>query len=435
MQQSRTSLWRVNVASLVGSTIEWYDYFLYGTAAALVFNKLYFPGFSPTAGTLAAFATFAVGFIARPVGAIFFGHFGDRVGRKRTLVATLLIAGLGTFAIGLLPTYDTLGVLAPILLVVLRVTQGFGLGGEWAGSVLLSVEHAPSGRRGFYGSLPQAGVPVGLLLGTTAFAVAGVLPEEQFLSWGWRVPFLLSISMVGVGLFIRLKVTESPAFAEVKGSSDTPRIPIALVLRTNLKGIVIAAGTRLGTDVVFYTVSVFSLTYLTDHLGMSNAVGLTAVIIAAGLGMFTVPAFGALSDRLGRRPVLIAGALFMAAWTFPFFALLDTKSPVLVTVAIVVAMNVGWPATYATSGAFCAELFETRVRYSGASLGFQLSGILGGSLAPLISVALLASSGGSPWSIAVYVAAMCLVSLVAVGLAKETSRIDLAERPREHLHS
>lgn len=422
-----TSITRVGIASLIGTTIEWYDYFLYGTAAALVFGPLFFPDFSPLAGTLASFATFAVGFLARPVGAVVFGHFGDRIGRKTTLIATLLLMGVATFLIGCLPTYDSIGIFAPLSLVVLRIFQGLGLGGEWGGAVLLAVEHSPSDKRGFYGSWPQIGVPVGLLLATGVFAAVSSLPQEQFLAWGWRLPFLLSVLLVGVGLFIRFRIYESPAFTQVKESRTEAQLPILDVLRTHPKNVLLAAGTRLGTDVVFYTVSVFSLTYLSTNLGVPNNVGLTAVLIAAALGIFTVPAFGALSDRLGRRPVILGGAVFMGLWIFPFFWLLNTESLLLVTLAAVVMLNVGWPATYATIASFYAEMFSTRIRYSGSSLGFQLSGILGGALAPIISVSLLAWSGGSPWPIALYVAAVCSISVACVYLAAETYQSDISK--------
>jgi MFS family permease len=282
-QVPENSIRKVALASFIGTAIEWYDYFLYGTAAALVFNQLFFPEFSPLAGTLASFATFAVGFFARPVGGVVFGHFGDRIGRKTMLVLTLLIMGVATFLIGLLPTYETIGVWAPILLVVLRIFQGFGVGGEWGGAVLMAVEHSPRGRRGFYGSWPQMGVPAGLLLGTLAVYLFALLPEEQFLAWGWRVPFLLSIVLVGVGLYIRLAIAESPAFRQVQESNTTAPMPIVDVLRTYPKAVLIAMGLRVAENGSFYVFSVFVLAYVTEQLGLPNSLVLAGVMIASAI--------------------------------------------------------------------------------------------------------------------------------------------------------
>jgi MHS family shikimate/dehydroshikimate transporter-like MFS transporter len=430
---SRT-LRKVVLASFVGTTIEWYDFFLYGTAAALVFNELFFPGSSPTIGTLAAFGTFAVGFAARPIGGIVFGHFGDRVGRKSMLVISLLIMGIATFLIGLLPTHASIGILAPILLVVLRFAQGIGVGGEWGGAVLMSVEHAPKGKRGFYGSFPQMGVPAGLLLSTTVFAlVQSTTSEAEFMAWGWRIPFLISIVLIGVGLFIRLRVLESPAFQQVKDSGTRASKPIVEVLKNHPRSVLVAMGMRVAENGTFYILTVFVLAYGEDTLDLSRGTMLTGVIIAASIGLVTIPLFGRLSDRFGRRPVYMAGALVSLAWAFPFFMLLDTKEPILIWLAIVVGVNLGHDLMYGPQAAYFSELFGTRVRYSGASLGYQLASVFAGGFAPLIAVALLAAGGGSPTLVAGYMAVMALITVVATYFARETYREDFAEttRPQE----
>ena len=424
------TLRKVVLASFVGTTIEWYDFFLYGTAAALVFNELFFPGSSPAIGTLAAFGTFAVGFAARPLGGVVFGHFGDRVGRKSMLVISLMIMGVATFLIGLLPTHASIGILAPILLVVLRFAQGIGVGGEWGGAVLMSVEHAPKGKRGFYGSFPQMGVPAGLLLSTTVFAlVQSATSEAAFMAWGWRIPFLVSIVLIGVGLFIRLRILESPAFQQVKDSGTRASKPIVEVLKKHPRSVLVAMGMRVAENGTFYILTVFVLAYGEDTLDMSRGTMLTGVIIAAAIGLLTIPLFGRLSDRFGRRPVYMAGALVSLAWAFPFFMLLDTKEPILIWLAIVVGVNLGHDLMYGPQAAFFSELFGTRVRYSGASLGYQLASVFAGGFAPLIAVALLAAGGGSPTLVAGYMAVMALITIVATYLARETYQEDFAEPP------
>ena len=407
----------VAVASMIGTTIEWYDFFLYGTAAALIFNRLFFPTFDPLVGTLASFATYTVGFVARPIGGIVIGHYGDRIGRKSMLVLTLVIMGVATFGIGLLPTYAQVGPWAAVSLVILRLAQGFAVGGEWGGAVLMAVEHAPAGRRGFYGSWPQLGVPAGLLLSTAVFAQFARLPEDQFLSWGWRVPFLLSLLLVGVGLIIRLQIQETPAFTRLKTAQTEARRPIIELLRSQRKEVLLAMGARLAENGAFYIYTVFVLVYGTQKVGLDRQTVLNGVLIAAACALVAIPVCGALSDRLGRRPVYLFGASVTALFAYPLFWLLDTGSTILVWLALVVALVFAHSPMYGPQAAFLAELFGTRVRYSGASLGSQFSSVIAGGLSPFIATALLQFGRGA---LASYIIAMALVTIVAVLMASET---------------
>ena len=379
------SIRSVAFASFIGTTIEWYDFFLYGTAAALVFNRLFFPTFDPLTGTLAAFGTYAVGFVARPVGGIVFGHFGDRIGRKSMLVLTLMIMGVATFLIGLLPTYEQIGPWAAFLLVLLRIAQGFGVGGEWGGAVLMAVEHAPPGRRGFYGSWPQIGVPAGLLLSTAVFCLFSAMPEEQFLAWGWRVPFLLSAVLVVVGMFIRVPHRRDAVVRKVKEECRQERQPIIEVLRQYPREVLLAMGARFAENGAFYIYSAFVLTYATQQVQLDRQMVLNGILLAAGLELAAIPFFGALSDRIGRRPVYLFGAAMTVLWAYPFFALIDTGTPTNVWLALVVAFVFSHAAMYGPQGAFFSELFGASVRYSGASLGAQLASVVAGGPAPLIA--------------------------------------------------
>ena len=416
---------RVVLAGFIGTTVEWYDFFLYGTASALVFNKLFFPTFDATTGTLMAFSTYAVGFFARPVGGLVFGHYGDKLGRKSMLVTTLMLMGVATFAMGLLPTYETLGVWAPILLVALRFIQGFGVGGEWGGAVLMAVERDEHGKRGFHASWVQAGVPVGLLLANAVFQIFSSLPEASFLSWGWRVPFLIGGALLGVGLFIRLKVMESPVFQRAQAeATPPPAMPIVTVLREHPGNVLVAMGARFAENAFFYIFTVLVLSYGTQQLGMSKVSLLNAVLIGSAVQLVAIPWFGALSDRVGRRPVYLGGAVFLMLFAMPFFWMLDTRSPLIVALAVVMGL-VGHSAMYGPQAAFFSELFSTRVRYSGASLGYQLASPLAGGLAPLIATKLLGWSGGAPWPVVVYLAIMSAITLVSVFLARETHRSEL----------
>jgi metabolite-proton symporter len=417
------SIRTVALASLIGTTIEWYDFFLYGTAAALVFNRLYFPTFDPLAGTLAAFGTYSVGFVARPIGGIVIGHYGDRIGRKSMLILTLTVMGVATFGIGLLPTYAQIGPWAPVALVVLRLAQGFGVGGEWGGAVLMAVEHAPPGARGFYGSWPQIGVPAGLLLSTAVFAQFARLPEEQFLSWGWRVPFLLSILLVGVGLMIRVRLLETPAFARVKEARTEVQRPIVEVLKTHPKEVLLSMGLRLAENGAFYIYTVFVLVYGTQRAGIPRQTVLNGILIAAACALVAIPLCGALSDRVGRRPVYLFGACVTALFAYPLFWLIDTGSTPLVWLALVVALVFAHSPMYGPQAAFLSELFGTRVRYSGASLGSQLSSVLAGGLSPFIATALLPYGRGA---LASYIIAMAVVTILSVIIASETRHRTLA---------
>jgi MHS family shikimate/dehydroshikimate transporter-like MFS transporter len=422
----------VALASVIGTTIEWYDFFLYGTAAALVLNKLFFPTFDPLAGTLASLATSAVGFVARPIGGIVIGHYGDRIGRKSMLVLTLVIMGVATFLIGVLPTYATLGPMAAVLLVLLRLAQGFGVGGEWGGAVLMAVEHAPAGKRGFYGSWPQIGVPAGLLLATVVYFPFSRMPEADFLSWGWRVPFLGSILLVGLGLIIRIRILETPAFARVKEAGQESRQPIIEVLLRYPKEVLLAMGARLAENGAFYVYTTFVYVYATQHVHMDRNIVLKALIISATIELAAIPLFGALSDRVGRRPVYLFGAVSTALLAYPLFWALDAASPPLILLGLLMSLILGHAAMYAPQGAFFSELFGTRVRYSGASLGVQLSSVLAGGLSPIIATRLL-QLGYGRGALSLYLIGMAAITIVSVILATETLHHDI-DRTENAVH-
>jgi len=414
----------VAFASLIGTTIEWYDFFLYGTAAALVFNRLFFPTSDPLTGTLYSFGTYAVGFVARPIGGIIIGHYGDRIGRKSMLVLTLVVMGIATFLIGLLPTYEQIGPWAPVALVVLRVAQGFGVGGEWGGAVLMAVEHAPRGARGYYGSWPQVGVPAGLLLSTAVSTAFSWLPEEQFLTWGWRVPFLLSIVLVGIGLIIRLRILETPAFLRIKTQAGAARQPILEVLARYPKQVLLAMGARFAENGAFYIFSVFVLTYATQRANIDRQLVLNGILLGAAVELAAIPFFGALSDRVGRRPVYLFGAVMTAVIAYPLFAALDRGAAAPIALALIAAFTLSHGAMYAPQAAFMSELFDARVRYSGASLGAQLASVFAGGLAPFIGTGLL-QAGYGRGAITLYVVGLAVVTIVAVVAATETHRSEV----------
>ncbi|AEY87747.1 MFS transporter [Streptomyces corchorusii] len=426
------SLPRIVAASLIGTTIEWYDFFLYGSAAALVFNKLFFPDSDPLVGTLLSFLTYAVGFAARPLGALVFGHYGDRLGRKKLLVLSLLLMGGATFAIGLLPTHATVGTAAPVLLTVLRLVQGFALGGEWGGAVLLVSEHGDARRRGFWASWPQTGAPAGQLLATGVLSLlTAVLSDDAFGTWGWRVPFLLSGVLVIVGLWIRLSVDESPVFkealerAEARRDGTREKLPLVSVLRHHWRDVLVAMGARMAENISYYVITAFILVYATTSAGVSKQTALNAVLIGSAVHFAVIPAWGALSDRVGRRPVYLLGAAGVGLWMFPFFSLVDTGSFGYLILAVTVGL-VLHGAMYAPQAAFFAEMFATRMRYSGASIGAQFASVAAGAPAPLIATALLKDYGDST-PIALYVIAAAVLTLIAVGLGRETRHRDLAQ--------
>ncbi|MEU6714668.1 MFS transporter [Nonomuraea sp. NPDC046802] len=425
-QQTR----RVILASLIGTSLEWYDFFLYTTAATLVFPKLFFPSLDPFNATLASLTTNAVAFIARPLGGVVFGHFGDRAGRKTVLVVTLLLMGVSTFLIGVLPGYASVGVAAPILLALLRFVQGMGLGGEWGGAVIMSLEHGDGRRRGFNASWPQVGVPAGYVLATGLLTLLSFFQSDAaFLSWGWRVPFLLSGVLVFVGLWVRLKVTESPLFAEVQQQGAKARMPLVEVLRTHPRALLSAFTARIGVDVAFYIFTAYIIVYITGTLGLDRSVALNAVLIGSALQLALIPLFGALSDRLGRRPVYLAGVVGAAVWAFAFFPLLDSKSFPLITLAAVVAL-ITHAAMYGPQAAFIAELFSTRLRYSGASMGYQVAGIVGGALAPIIALQLF-KSFQSTIAVSIYVVIALAITALGLAIAPETRDVDLSAEPAE----
>jgi metabolite-proton symporter len=419
----RRSLPRVVLASLVGATIEWYDFFLYSAAAALVFNTVFFPASDPLVGTMLALGTYALGFVARPVGGIVFGHFGDKVGRKQLLMISLIMMGLATVGIGLLPTYAQVGIWAPIMLVVLRLIQGFAVGGEWGGAVLLVAEYGTAKGRGFWTSWPQVGVPAGNLLAAGVLAVlAGFQSDADFEAWGWRIPFLLSAVLVLIGYWIRQSVAETPVFVEAQRRAAErkqriERSPAIEAVRRHPRGLLLGMGLRLGENVTYYIITAFSLVYATEVVGLPKSVILNAVLVAAAVQVAMLPAWGALSDRFGRRPVLAIGALGTAVWGFAFFRLLETGA----TVNVVIAMAVGLVLHGAMSGpeaAFISEMFSTPVRYSASSIAYQLSSILAGSVAPIIALELFRRTG-SATAISIYLVATCAVSLLAIVVARE----------------
>jgi MHS family shikimate/dehydroshikimate transporter-like MFS transporter len=400
--------------------------------AALVLGQLFFAESSQFVGTLAAFGTLGVGFFARPVGGVLFGHFGDRLGRKTMLVLSLLIMGLATVAIGLLPTYATVGILAPILLVLLRLLQGIAVGGEWGGAVLMAVEHAPAGRRDFYGTWPQMGAPAGAVLANAAFLPFATLPEAQLLSWGWRVPFLLSIVLVGVGLFIRLAIMESPAFQHVRESDTEARIPILDVLRTFPRQVFLAAGTYLVLASFAYICNTYMINYATAVAGIANSLILGVIVIASAAQLVALPFFGALSDRVGRRPLILLGVLGVGITTFLLFPLVETGNLYLMLLGYTISFVVFFCMGYGPLAAMFSEMFGTRVRYSGASLGYQGGTIFGAALAPIIATTLVETTG-TALSVSVYVAVMAAISLVCVFLITETYRTDIEELQPENV--
>ena len=415
---ARSQSRRASVSSFIGSTLEWYDFFIYGTTAALVFGKLFFPEASDIAGLLASFATLAVGFAARPLGSVLLGHFGDRIGRKRVLVLSLLGIGVATVLIGCLPTYGQVGAIAPVLLVVLRMVQGIALGGEWGGAALMSIEHAPRHKRGLFGSATQMGAPGGMLLASGAVGVASAVSGDAFGSWGWRLPFLASALIIAVGLVIRTRLAESPEFERTARERERARLPIAQVLRNDLRTVLVGAGMSGANNAIYYAVSTYTVAYATDTLGIGQDAVLHHVTLTAAVYLVTVPLFGALADRVGLRRQVAIAALVGAVIIVPYFLLIDSGNPLVILLAMIVALSVVQSAAYAPQPAIYAALFRPEVRYTGASLSYALPTTLIGGTAPFIGTALYAWTGSNT-AFGLYIAALGILATVCAGTAKD----------------
>jgi metabolite-proton symporter len=428
-----SSILKVALAALAGSSIEWYDFFIYGTAAALVFPGLFFPGFGDTAGTILSYSTFAVGFVARPVGGLIFGHFGDKFGRKKALVTALILMGIGTTTIGLMPGYATIGILAPILLVTLRFLQGVCIGGQWGGAVLLATESAPSEKRGFYGSFAQMGVPVAVLISNIIFLIiAASLGDAALVAWAWRIPFLLSVLLIGLGLYIQLKLEDTPAFRhlqeyreqhqseeERREAAEAAGSPVWEVLKTYPKEIALAAGAFIAINANFYIHITYNLDYATAEVGLPQSTVLTAVLISSVAGLMAIAGFAALSDMIGRRIPYMAGAVLLGLWgLFAFWPLVDSGNPGALVLALVLG-QIFLSMMYGPQAAFYSEIFTTKVRYSGASMGYQIGSVFGGALAPIIATSLLAATGTS-FSVGAYMAVICVITGICAFLLAET---------------
>ncbi|WP_221563189.1 MFS transporter [Alkalihalobacillus sp. TS-13] len=409
---------RVLIASLVGSSIEWFDYFLYGTVAALVFNQLFFVNEDPTVGLLLSYASFALAFFIRPFGGVIFSHIGDRIGRKKTLVLTLSLMGAATFAMGILPTYQAIGIWAPILLITLRLIQGLGIGGEWGGALLLAFEYAPEEKRGLFGAIPQMGVTIGMLLGTIALSIISLLPEGSFITWGWRVPFLMSALLVIFGLWIRKGIDETPAFKQVKESGEVPKLPIVETLKNYWREVLIAIGAKVVETAPFYIFSTFVVSYATGNLGYSRTATLNAVMIATVITTILIPIMGRLSDQFGRRKMYMIGAIGMALFAFPYFWMLQQQNVVLLVVATVIGLGIIWAPITAVLGTMFSEIFDAKIRYTGISLGYQIGAALAGGTAPLVATALLATFNNSYVPVAIYIIFTAIISLAAIWAVK-----------------
>lgn len=423
MQQlDKKTTWRVLIASLVGSSIEWFDYFLYGTMAALVFNQLFFVNEDPTVGLLLAYASFALSFFIRPFGGIIFSHIGDRIGRKKTLVLTLSLMGAATFAMGILPTYQAIGVAAPIILITLRLIQGLGIGGEWGGALLLATEYAPPERRGFFGSIPQMGVTIGMVMGTLALWIMSLLPEQQFMTWGWRVPFILSALLVIFGLWIRKGIDETPEFKKVQEKGEIPKLPIVETLRYYWKEVLITIGAKVVETAPFYIFSTFIVSYGTSTLGFSRSAVLGAVMVSTVITTILIPVMGSLSDRVGRKKMYIVGTVAMMAFAFPYFWMIHQGSVLMLVLATIIGLGIIWAPITAVLGTMFSEIFDAKVRYTGVSLGYQIGAAVAGGTAPLVATALLASFNNSYVPVALYIMFTAVVSLIAIFAVK--SRVE-----------
>lgn len=418
---------KIWIASLVGSSIEWFDYFLYGTVAALVFNQVFFVTEDPSIGLLLAYASFALSFFIRPFGGIIFSHIGDRIGRKKTLVVTLTLMGVATFGMGLLPTYQAIGIWAPILLITLRLVQGLGIGGEWGGALLLAVEYAPKEKRGLYGSIPQMGVTIGMVMGTIALSIMTLLPEESFMTWGWRVPFILSALLVIFGLWIRKGIDETPSFKKVQESGDIPKVPLVETLKYHWREVLIAIGAKVVETAPFYIFGTFVVSYATTELGFSRTTTLNTVMVATIITTILIPIMGSLSDKIGRKKVFVAGTIGMLLFAFPYFWMLQQQSVVLLVVATVIGLGIIWAPITAVLGTMFSEIFDAKVRYTGVTLGYQIGAALAGGTAPLVAASLMLQFNGSYVPVAVYIMFTAVISLIAIWAVKDRSQENLDE--------
>lgn len=421
MPQQSSSMRTVVAASAIGTTIEWYDFLIYSTAASLVLNKLFFPAHNPLVSKLLAIGTIGVGFVARPLGAIIVSHFGDRLGRKSMLILTLVSMGVATTAIGLLPTYAAIGLAAPVMLVACRLVQGIAVGGEWGGAVLIAIEHSPPEHRGFYGSIVQIGFPLGMALGTASFFALASLDEAQFLSWGWRLPFLASAILVAVGTFIRLRTEETPEFRRNLREGKIVRLPVLDALRRHPKELLIGLGARITEISWIYLITIFGLSYAVADIGMSRTLVLGAIASGAAVELLTIPLCGALSDRIGRRPIYMLGCLAAIALAFSLFWAIKTHDPLTVVLAFVIGMSLGHGIMYGVQASFLSEMFPSNLRYSGASLGYQLAAPIGGGLIPVVATAIVGADHGSTWPVSVLMVALAMVTMLAVWHAPETA--------------
>ncbi|EOW6644207.1 MFS transporter [Cronobacter muytjensii] len=417
---------KVLIASLTGSAIEWFDYFLYGTAAALVFNKIFFPMVDPVIGLILSWLSFSLTFFIRPIGGVFFAHIGDRIGRKKTLVLTLSLMGGATVMIGLLPTYETIGIWAPVLLILMRIIQGMGIGGEWGGALLLAYEYAPEKRKGFFGSIPQAGVTIGMLMATFIVSLMTLFSEAQFLAWGWRIPFLLSAVLVLLGLWIRRGIDETPDFQQAKRTGQLSKTPLRVTVRHHWREVLIAAGLKVVETAPFYIFSTFVVSYATTTLAYEKSQALESVTLAALVATILIPLMGLLSDKIGRKRMYAVSVMLLGAFIVPWFMLLDTGTTWGIMLATVIAFGVLWAPITAVLGTLCSEIFHARVRYTGITLGYQLGAALAGGTAPLIATGLLAHSGGDWTPVAWYLAVTVAISLLAILCA---SRLHHRETP------